>query len=96
MRQDRYLEGGEAAVEVYVSENNKLVEYWLSNSDQLDRSLQQHLNTEIQKWKAKKYKVVVFRSGSMDLVAVTKTLINNNLKRMLDKEKMEEANKGAV
>ena len=86
---------GGAAVERFVYEDEKIVEFWLTKAEKDDADLQQHILDESQEWKKKKYKTVVFCSGREDLLSVTKPLISYNLKLMLDKEKVVALKEGA-
>lgn len=82
-------------MEQIIYKEEKLVEYWLTNVEKEDTALQQHIQNECQNWKEQKYKVVIFYSGTTDLLAATKPLISYNLKLMLDKEKDVALKEGA-
>ena len=84
-------------MEQVIYEDEKIIEYWLTNEEKDDAALQQHIRDECQNWKKKTFVAVVFYSGKADLLASTKPLISYNLKLMLDKEKAADADlkKGA-
>lgn len=82
-------------MERIVYEDEKIVEFWVTNAESKDAALQQHLRNESQKWKQKKFKTVVFYSGNKDLLAVTKPLISYNIELAIKQEKEAEVKKGA-
>ena len=58
---------------------NKYVEIWLSNAENKDTEIETNLKTMYDKYNSDKYRVVVFRSGTENLVKNTKELLRCNL-----------------
>ena len=69
-------------MELNVRDDRKIVEVWLTNEEQRDEALQARLNPLCQAYKAKKYTVAVFLSGSEDLAQRTSDLLCYNRKRL--------------
>lgn len=65
-------------MEMYVNQQNKIVELWLTNDEQQDQVLMRSLHAQYQQYKEKKYKVAVFCSGSRELANVTEDLLLHN------------------
>ena len=56
----------------------RVAEVWLSRADQQAPDIRKKLDRFCAEQKSRKYKVVVFASGTRDLVEVTKELLNYN------------------
>ena len=54
-------------LEINVHDDRKIVEIWLSHSEQADAALREQLRPIYQEYNGKKYTVAVFRSGTEDL-----------------------------
>ena len=67
-------------MEICVRDSLKIVEIWLTNSEQGDAVLRQSLQPMYEKYKQKKYKVAVFESGNGDLFDKTAGLLLHNRK----------------
>ncbi len=68
-------------MEFHVQDNSKLVELWLNNAEKTDPVLREQLRGVYAKYKAKKYLVAVFESGSADLCQCTRDLLLYNCRR---------------
>lgn len=65
-------------MEIVVQHNSKIVEVWMTKSEQLDTGIQSRLKSLYAAWKAKKYLVAVFHSGENSLSACTSALLLHN------------------
>ena len=63
------------------SKKNRYVEIWLSNAENKDTEIEKNLKTMYDKYNSDKYRVVVFRSGTENLVKNTKELLRSNLNK---------------
>ena len=54
-------------MEINVHDDRKIVEIWLSHSEQADAALREQLRPIYQEYNGKKYTVAVFQSGTEDL-----------------------------
>lgn len=63
---------------VDVIEPKKRVEIWLTRSERNDSEVRTLLEPLYAEYAAKKYRVVIFRSGAGDLLNNTESLILNN------------------
>lgn len=63
-----------------VRDDAKIVEVWLTKSENNDACIRESLKTLYQEYKEKKYMVAVFVSGNGDLVEGTKELLLHNKK----------------
>lgn len=68
-------------MELIVHDNIKIVEVWLANAEKSDPAVQAQLNNLYAKYKAQKYTVAVFHSGSGDLYQNTRDLLAYNKRR---------------
>ena len=69
-------------MEVRVHEDMKLVEIRLTRQEQADEVLREQLQRMYQDYKARKYMVAQFHSGSADLYELTRDLLLYNRKRI--------------
>ena len=69
-----------------VFEKKKLVCIWLTVSESDDPAVQALLKPIYQKQKAKKYTVVVFRSGKGELCGLTSELLRYNRRLFAERE----------
>ena len=69
-------------MEVRVHEDMKLVEVWLTRQEQVDTEIRKQLQHMYEDYKARKYMVAQFHSGSSDLYAITRDLLLYNRKRI--------------
>lgn len=63
---------------IEVSENEKIVYYWLSKQERDDLELRKAIKTEQREWKIKGFHVCVFLSGNESLIDNTKELLLHN------------------
>ena len=77
-------------MEINVRDDRKIVEVWLTNEEQQDQALREKLKPLYQQYKAKKYTVTVFLSGSRDLVEETGALLRYNKRRSAEREVQRE------
>ena len=69
-------------MEVHVRDDMKLVTVWLTRAEQEDTALRERLKTLYAEYKAKKYMVAQFHSGTEDLYCNTRDLLLFNRKRI--------------
>ena len=65
-------------MKIYVKDDKKIVEIWLTNAEQQNKELRKSLEPLYAKYKQKKYKLAVFLSGSRDLFKQTEALLLHN------------------
>ena len=65
-------------LEINVHDDRKIVEIWLSHSEQADAALREQLRPIYQEYNGKKYTVAVFQSGTEDLYEQTHQLLLYN------------------
>ena len=65
-------------MEIQVNDSNKIVEIWLSNVEKDSTAVQNSLKPVYAAYKAKKYKVAVFQSGSGNLLGNARNLLLHN------------------
>lgn len=78
------------ALEINVRDDRKIVEVWLTNEEQQDQAIKESLKPLYQQYKAKKYTVAVFLSGSRDLAEETVVLLLRNKRRIAELEVQRE------
>ena len=66
-------------------DNQKLVEIWLTNAEKVEPALQEILKEIYAKYKAKKYLVAVFESGTGNLYQNTRDLLLFNRRRSAER-----------
>ena len=69
-------------MEINVRDDMKLVMIWLTRAEQEDTALRERLKTLYAEYKAKKYMVAQFHSGTEDLYEGTRDLLIFNRKRI--------------
>lgn len=69
----------------------KIVEIWLSHSEQADAALREQLRPIYQEYNGKKYTVAVFQSGTEDLYEQTHQLLLYNRNRAAELEAKQQA-----
>ena len=77
-------------MEVYVKDEQKEVEVWLTRAEKEDAALQERLKKLYQTYKEKKYLVVVYQSGREDLFQNTLALLKYNKKKTAEREVQRE------
>ncbi|MBD5083680.1 MAG: hypothetical protein HDT33_01065 [Clostridiales bacterium] len=77
-------------MEINVRDDRKIVEVWLTNEEQQDQAIKESLKPLYQQYKAKKYTVAVFLSGSRDLAEETVVLLLRNKRRIAELEVQRE------
>lgn len=71
-------------MEINVRDDRKIVEVWLTNEEKQDQAIKESLKPLYQQYKAKKYTVAVFLSGSRDLAEETGALLCRNKRRIAE------------
>ncbi len=69
-------------MEIHVSDDMKLVTVWLTRAEQEDADVREQLKAIYADYKAKKYMVAQFHSGTEDLYRNTRDLLLFNRKRI--------------
>ncbi len=77
-------------MELYVKDDRKLVEIWLTNAEKKDLGLRESLKGIFDKYKRKKYLVAVFESGGKELYQETLELLSYNKRRCAELEVQRE------
>lgn len=77
-------------MEMDVRDDKKIVEIWLTNAEKNDPVLRESLKDVYAKYKAKKYLVAVFESGSGDLYQYTRDLLIYNRRRSAQRAVQQE------
>ena len=77
-------------MEIIVMDDEKLVTIWLTRAEQEDATLRKRLKPLYAKYKAKKYMVAQFHSGTGDLYECTRDLLLFNLRRSAELEVQRE------
>lgn len=77
-------------MEINTKDDRKIVEVWLTNEEQRDQAVRESLKPLYQKYKAKKYTVAVFLSGSRDLTEETAALLRRSKRRTAELEVQRE------
>ena len=77
-------------MELNVNEQKKRVTIWLTHAESEDPELRESLKPIYQEYKAKKYLVAVFASGTEDLQGLTGELLRYNQIRLCELEKKKE------
>lgn len=73
-------------MEIYVKDDEKLVDIWLTNVEKNDPVIRERLNDIYRTYKEKKYLVAVFESGGRDLYKSTLNLLAYNKRRFAEME----------
>lgn len=73
-------------MEINVRDDRKIVDIWLTNEEQQDQAIKESLKPLYQQYKAKKYTIAVFLSGSRDLAEETAALLRYNKRRSAELE----------
>ncbi len=73
-------------MEINIHDKQKYVSIWLTKAETLDTELRKSLKPLYAEYKQKKYRVVVFESGTGDLIALTKDLLKYTLETSVRKE----------
>ncbi len=73
-------------MEINVRDDRKIVEVWLTREEQEDQALKEKLRPLYQQYRAKKYTVAVFLSGTQDLAEETGALLRYNRRRFAELE----------
>ena len=81
-------------MEMDVRDDKKIVEIWLTNAEKNAPVLREQLKDVYAEYKAKKYMVAVFESGSADLYQSTRDLLLYNRRRLAEKEIQAEKQAG--
>ena len=69
-------------MEVHVKDDMKLVTVWLTRAEQEDTAIREQLKALYADYKAKKYMVAQFHSGTEDFYTCTRDLLLYNRKRI--------------
>ena len=68
-------------MELYVREDRRIVEIWLTGAEKQDAAVQEKLKSLYTIYRKEKYLVAVFLSGAGDLYAETRELLAYNRRR---------------
>ena len=85
------MKGG-SYLEMYVRDDQQLVEIWLTNAEKTDLDLRESFTNIYKKYKKKKYLVAVFESGENELYQGTLNLLAYNKRRFAELEVKREKN----
>ncbi len=77
-------------MQMNVYDNNKYVSIWLTKAEAADAQLRESLTPLYQKYKDKKYRVVVFESGKGDLPTLTRDMLKHNLDLFAQNEPVQQ------
>jgi len=77
-------------MEIEVKDKEKRVNIWLTRAESQDQALLDSLKPLYKEYKAKKYLVAVFSSGTEDLKSLTCDLLRYNRVRLRELEKQKE------
>ncbi len=66
-------------MEINIHDKDKYVSVWLTTEESQDETMHDKLTPFCQHWKAKKYRVVIFKSGTKNLAEQTKALLAHAL-----------------
>ena len=77
-------------MEIEVKDKEKRVNIWLTRAESQDQELLDSLKPLYKEYKAKKYLVAVFSSGTEDLKSLTCDLLRYNRVRLRELEKQKE------
>ena len=77
-------------MEIEIKDQEKRVDIWLTRAESQDPEMQVSLKPIFQAYKARKYLVVVFSSGTEDLQSLTCDLLRYNRVRLRELEKQKE------
>ena len=83
-------------MEIDVRDDMKLVMIWLTHAEVEDTVLREHLKTLYAEYKAKKYMVAQFHSGTEDLYEATRDLLLYNRRRSAELEVQREKQKRGI
>ena len=78
-------------MEIDVKDKEKRVNIWLTHAESQDKTLMESLKPLYREYKAKKYLVAVFSSGTEDLKGSILDLLNYNKTRLCELEMKKEA-----
>ncbi len=73
-------------MEIQVKDDCKCVEIWLSRAERGDKALRGHLDTLCRSYRAQKYLVAVFLSGTEPLYEETLELLRSCRRRQAEQE----------
>lgn len=73
-------------MEMNIYDDKKYVSVWLTKAEAADAAFRDSLIPLYSKYKQKKYRVVVFESGTCDLPTLTKDLLKHTLEVTARKE----------
>lgn len=65
-------------MKVEVNDRFRFASVWLTNEEKEDSQVREKLLPIIAEYKAKKYKFVIYESGSRDLLEQTQSLLSHN------------------
>lgn len=73
-------------MQINIRDDLKIVDIWLANDEKANRELREQLKPLYAEYRAKKYLVAVFESGTEDLWDNTSQLLCTNRRRMAERE----------
>lgn len=65
-------------MKVEVNDQFRFASVWLTNEEKDNKQIRESLQSLMAKYKSKKYKFVIYESGSRDLLEQTKDLLSHN------------------
>lgn len=83
-------------MEMYVDDERRIVELWLSHDEQKDPAFMAALKPQYRKYTDQKFLVAVFHSGKRDLYEATADLLCYNRKRTAQLEVAREKRQGTA
>lgn len=78
-------------MEISVNDTRKTVVIWLTNAEKNNETLKAELKPLYDEYRAKKYHVAVFKSGSQDVYQATSALLCYNRRHTASLETTQEA-----
>lgn len=77
-------------MEIQVHDDKKYVSVWLTRSEASDASVREQLKPLYGQYRARKYRVVVFESGTGDLPTLTQDLLRHSLEVCASREQEQD------
>ena len=77
-------------LEINVHDDKKTVDIWLTKSEKYDHNLRERLKPLYERYKEKKYFVVMYESGEKDLYENTLSLLLYNHRRLVELKNREQ------
>ena len=65
-------------IEINVCDNKRIIEIWLTNKENIEECWKKSLQSLLENYKQKKYKIAIFKSGEKKLTDCTAGLLLHN------------------